>query len=172
MTGLTIDVAGVDERPVLDNMLQLYIHDFSELHAGTPRCDLSADGRYHADIPLGAWWQAPDHIPLLLRVDGKLAGFALLNAASHNGAPVDRNMAEFFVLRKYRRTGIGTAAAHAIFSRYPGRWEAAVMRTNTGARRFWEACISSHPALTRLDIADQSDFVWDGAILRFEIAAA
>jgi predicted acetyltransferase len=172
MTGLTIAVASIDERPVLDNMLQLYIHDFSELHAGTPRCDLAVDGRYHPDIPLGAWWQAPDHIPLLLRVDGKLAGFALLNATAHSGATVDRNMAEFFVVRKYRRAGIGTAAAHAIFSRYPGRWEAAVMRANTGARRFWEACITSHPALTHLDIAEQGDFVWDGAILRFEIAPA
>jgi predicted acetyltransferase len=170
--GLTTDIAGVDERPVLENMLQLYIHDFSELHANTPRCDLAADGRYHADIPLGAWWTSADHIPLLLRVDGKLAGFALLNAAAHSGAAVDRNMAEFFVVRKYRRAGIGTAAAHAIFSRYPGRWEAAVMRANTGARRFWEACITSHPMLTHIDIADHGDFAWDGAILRFEIAPA
>ena len=170
--GLTIDIAGAGEQTVLENMLQLYIHDFSELHAHTPRCDLAADGRYHADIPLGAWWQAADHIPLLLRVDGKLAGFALLNAAAHSGLAVDRNMAEFFVVRKYRRAGIGSAAAHAIFSRYPGRWEAAVMRANTGARRFWEACITSHPALTHIDIADHGDFAWDGAILRFEIATA
>ena len=170
--GLEIDVAGANEQPVLANLLQLYVHDFSELFTGTPRGDVSDDGRYVIDIPLERWWRDADHLPFLMRLHGKLAGFALLNATPHGGTPVDHNIAEFFVVRKYRRAGVGAAAAHALFSRYPGRWEAAVMRRNTGARAFWERCITSHPALTRIDIADSTHFSWNGTIFRFDIAPA
>jgi predicted acetyltransferase len=31
-------------------------------------------------------------------------------------------MAEFFVLPKYRRGGVGTDAARAVFARFPGEW--------------------------------------------------
>lgn len=168
--GLGIDSASPAERTVLENLVQLYIHDFSELFTGTPRGYLSDDGRYAVDIPLADWWQAPDHVPLLLRCHGRLAGFALLNAASHSGGAVDRNMSEFFVVRKYRRQGLSLAAAQAIFSRYPGRWEAAVMRKNTGARAFWQRAIPSHPGLAHIEIADRSHFSWDGTIFRFDIA--
>lgn len=167
MDGLSIDRATAAERPVLENLVQLYIHDFSELFAGTPRGDLSADGRYLVDIPLADWWHRPDHIPLLLRFHGKLAGFALLNGTSHSGTATDRNMAEFFVVRKYRRQGLGIATAQAIFSRYPGRWEAAVMRANTGARAFWHRAITTHPALARIDIAESNNARSNGTIFRF-----
>jgi len=166
---LAIDIATADERPILENLVQLYIHDFSELFAGTPRADLGADGRYPVDIPIGNWWLIVDHIPLLIRFHGKLAGFILLNATTHSGAAADRNIAEFFVVRKYRRLGLGRAAAQAVFSRYPGRWEAAVMRANTGARDFWQRTISTHPALTQFNAAERSHFTWAGTIFRFDI---
>ena len=170
--GLSLDIAGAHEQPVLANLVQLYIHDFSELFAGTPRGDLESDGRYRSDIPLANWWGTADHIPLLIRMHGKLAGFVLLNATTHSGAAADRNIAEFFVARKYRRQGVGRATAHALFSRYPGRWEAAVMRANSGARAFWQRTIESHPALGSLDAADRSHFTWDGTVFRFTIAPA
>lgn len=170
--GLTISIAAARERPVLENLVQLYIHDFSALFSGTPRGDLSDDGRYAIDIPLDRWWSEADHVPLLLRVDGRLAGFVLLNGASHGGAAVDRSIAEFFVVRKYRRSGIGTAAAGALFSRYPGHWEAAVMRRNDPALAFWTRCIGDHPALGRLVVADVASPAWDGTVFRFDIAPA
>ena len=30
--------------PVLEHLIQLYIHDFSEFFTGTPRCELGEDG--------------------------------------------------------------------------------------------------------------------------------
>jgi predicted acetyltransferase len=169
-SGLHIAIAAADERSVVDNLVQLYIHDFSELFAGTARGDLGNDGRYVVDIPVALWWQDTDRIPLLIRIDGKLAGFALVNAVAHSGETVDRNMAEFFIVRKYRRLGAGTAAAHAIFSRYPGRWEAAVMRANHGARDFWTHSIASHPGAHGMTAADCHDDRWNGTLFRFTIA--
>lgn len=165
-----IVAVGAEAQPVIENLLQLYIHDMSELFAGTPRCEIEADGRFHSSIDVGKWWRDEDHIALLVRVDGRLAGFALLNAAAHSGTPVDHNVAEFFIVRKHRRSGVGMAAAHAMFNRYPGRWEAAVMRANAGALAFWARCIAAHPgagAITREDCTDQR---WNGTLFGFNIA--
>ncbi len=169
IAAVSVDPATAAEQSVIANMVQLYIHDFSGLFAGTPRCDLDDDGLYRPDIPLADWWRLPDHLPLLLRVDGKLAGFALINGHGHGGVPVDRNVAEFFVVRKYRRTGVGGAAALAIFSRYQGQWEAAVMRANTGARAFWAATIAAHPGVTGIEVEDCHDDRWNGTLFRFAI---
>jgi predicted acetyltransferase len=167
---VAIDQAAASEASIIANLLQLYIHDFSELFAGSSRCDLDDDGLYRPDIPLADWWRLPGHVPLLLRVDGRLAGFALINAHGHSGAAVDRNVAEFFIVRKYRRTGIGTAAAQAIFTRYPGQWEAGVMRANTGAAQFWQRTIAGHPGVGAITSEDCRDDRWNGTIFRFAIA--
>jgi hypothetical protein len=60
---------------------------------------------------------------MLIRADGHIAGFALLNQWSALDRPLDRAVAEFFVVRKYRLACVGTRAAHRVFRRYPGRWE-------------------------------------------------
>lgn len=46
-----------------------------------------------------------------IRVGGALAGFALLNKASHCGRSVDYNMGEYFIVRTFRRDGIGAQVA-------------------------------------------------------------
>lgn len=50
---------------------------------------------------------------------------------------------EFFVLRKYRRHGVGQYAAQAILSAHPGRWEIKVIQENPAAFRFWQNIIKA-----------------------------
>ncbi len=161
-------VAGPGERATLDNLMQLYVHDFSEHWAGTSKGELASDGRFEP-YPLDAYWRDAGHVPLLLRLGGNLIGFALLNASSHSGLPVDRNMAEFFIVREYRRDGVGTVAATAIFSGYPGQWEAAVARKNVGALAFWRNVVRRHPRVEDVEETDHSSAAWNGPILRFKI---
>lgn len=165
---IDIALAQPDERSALANLMQLYIHDFSEHWSDTSMGDLQDDGRF-ADYPLDAYWREAGHIPLLLRRGGRLIGFALLNAASHSGRPVDRNMAEFFIARKHRRHGAGTTAAQMIFSRYPGLWEVAVARRNIGALAFWRNAIARHPNADAIEEADVTTSDWNGPIIRFRI---
>jgi predicted acetyltransferase len=40
-------------------------------------------------------------------------------------------MSEFFVLRKYRRQGIGRTAAVELFERFPGPWRVRLCRCTT-----------------------------------------
>jgi predicted acetyltransferase len=170
LTMPTVDVtpAGPDQRAALENLTQLYIHDFSEFWRGTADGELGPDGRF-SPYALDAYWRDEDRVPLVISVDGGLAGFALLNRVSHSGRAVDRNMAEFFVARKHRRGGVGTRAARLIFSRYPGRWETAVARKNLAALAFWRRVIEDHPSVSGVERLDLTSAQWNGPVFRFRI---
>jgi predicted acetyltransferase len=51
-------------------------------------------------------------------------------------------MAEFFILRAYRRRGIGTNVAHILWKRLSGQWEVRVMHSNVPAQLFWANAIA------------------------------
>lgn len=129
--------AGIAEKPTLSNLVQLYLYDFSPLDGS----DVDSAGRFSYPY-FDAYWSAPDYHPFLIRADGRLAGFALVNRYSRLHDPFDgRAIAEFFVMRKYRRAGVGRAAAAQLFDRFPGRWEVASSATNVPAQSFWRAAI-------------------------------
>lgn len=164
---LTLEIAAPQEREVISNLFQFYVHDFSEFWWDQPRGELEADGRF-APYPLDPWFgDDAAWIPLLLRADGHPAGFALLDTVSHSGRPVERNMAEFFIVRKHRHGGVGTWAARTLFERYPGVWEAAVVRRNVAALGFWRRAIEGHPLAEDVEEFDVDTDRWNGPILRF-----
>lgn len=133
MARIEVVPATPDQQPILANLLELYAHDFSEFHP----IQLDAEGRFgYPSLPL--YWREPNRYPFLVRVDGKLAGFVLVKRESHVW-----DMTEFFIARGYRRHGIGNAAAHQVWRRFPGRWEVRVMETNQSALPFWERAISA-----------------------------
>jgi len=139
---LMIDPAPIAERATLERLLQLYLHDFSAFAAPDgPHGDVEADGRF-AYPDLERYWLTSDHQALLMRAGGRLAGFALLNGWAPSGEPVDYAMAEFFVLRKYRRIGLGRTAARRIIAARPGRWEVGVAAYNAPALAFWRAALA------------------------------
>jgi predicted acetyltransferase len=172
MPNVEIHLASRAAEATIDNLMQLYIHDFSEFWTGTDDGELQDDGRFGSYRFLPDYWVDEDRVPLLVLAAGKLAGFALLNGVTHSGAPADRNMAEFFIARKHRRAGVGLAAAHAIFGRYPGLWEVAVARRNTGALAFWRRVVGSYALAGSIEEIDVASAVWDGAILRFRAPPA
>jgi predicted acetyltransferase len=170
MPDIEVRLAHREEQPALANLMQLYIHDFSEQWVGTRRGELQDDGRFF-NYPLDNYWDAADRVPLLIRRDGHLAGFALINSVPHSGRDADRNMAEFFIVRKHRRSGVGRIAAHEIFSRYAGLWEVAVARRNTPALAFWRRAIASHPGVREVEEFDMDAAAWNGSIIRLRSSA-
>jgi len=134
--------AAPEQAPILANLLELYAHDFSEFHA----IDLGADGRFgYRHLPL--YWREPDRHPFLIRVNGRLAGFVLVKRGSEiSGNETVWDIAEFFVIRGYRRRGIGSQVAHEVWRRLPGAWEVRVMQSNTSAYHFWARAISTFTA--------------------------
>lgn len=126
------------------NLLELYAHDFSEFID----LQLQPDGRF--GYPgLSRYWREDGCVPLLVRVDGQLAGCVLIAKGSRISAdPQVWDMAEFFIARGYRRRGLGAAVAHEIWRRFPGAWEVRVLEGNQRAQAFWEAAIDAFTSST------------------------
>ncbi len=161
---------GKTGRTAIANMLQLYIHDFSDFMPPERRGLLSEEGLF-VGYPLEPYFTEPDRLALMVRHGGRLAGFALLDQESHTGAPLDWNMGEFFIARAHRRGGTGTAAARIIFAACPGRWEAAVARRNLPALAFWRRAIEEWSGALDVQETDVISKAWNGLVLRFVAAA-
>jgi predicted acetyltransferase len=136
---IEVTPALAEQQPILANLLELYAHDFSELH----EIRIGADGKFGYDsLPL--YWSDPGRYPFLVWTDGKLAGLVLVKRGSQVSGNQDvMDIAEFFVLRPYRKQGIGTHVAHHIWRRFPGLREVRVMQSNVAACKFWSCAISS-----------------------------
>jgi predicted acetyltransferase len=154
------------QAPLIQNLMQLYTHDFSEFWGGTSRGELNAQGRFDA-YPLDEYWSLPNWTATLICSDRVLAGFCLVNDRTHSGLMAHRNMAEFFILRKHRGRGVSQIAAEIIFSRHPGSWEVAVARKNARAREFWRRTIPDSAKSSQFSELDLQDERWNGPIFRF-----
>ncbi len=166
--GLSVEHAEPHERALIEGLFQFYAYDFSEFEpAGSDGFDVNAEARFDPYPLLDQYWSDAACIPLLIRVGDKLAGFALINAFAHSGGTTDRSMAEFFILRKYRRGGVGAAAVAELLARYPGRWEIAVARRNTPAMAFWPRVVGSLACVRDLKTLQMDEALWRGPVLQF-----
>lgn len=139
---VSVDVSSARQReaPILENLLQLYLHDFSEFEDIRP----GDDGRY-AYPYLAHYWEDPARYPFLIRVDGDLAGFALLRLeADPMTGQQAMDVAEFFVLRHFRRQGVGAQAARRLWDLFPGQWHVRVLKSNESGYHFWEKTIGEY----------------------------
>ena len=142
--------------------MQLYSYDWSELGP----LDVGDDGRF-ADYALDGYWLEDWRHPFLLRVDGKLAGFALILGRSRlTGMAGVFDMAEFFVMRRYRRKGVGLAAATGAFDRFQGPWEIRQRPENVAATAFWRRVIGEYTG-GKYEEVYWKDPAWTGPVQRF-----
>ena len=151
--------ASTDDRPAISRMLELYQHDLSDIWDQ----DLDANGEYGYSVD--RYWQDSGCHPFVAVVGGRYAGFALVDGAVKVGAE-GHWMDQFFVLRKYRRQGIGATLATHVFARLPGMWEVGQMPRNAPARLFWRSVVSAYAqgAFTEHPLTGGG---WEGWVQRF-----
>jgi predicted acetyltransferase len=118
------------DKAVLARLLELYRYDMSDFRP----YELSPHGTYGYRY-LDAYFLNDDREACFIKVDGELAGFTMTRMLHDNV----RSVAEFFVVRRWRRTDVGTTVARQLFARHPGRWEVAVDDANTAGQAFWPA---------------------------------
>lgn len=155
--------AGPADQPVLLQLAEYYAYDFSDL------LDLDVDdsGRFGSGR-LGRHFADPVCHPFLIRVDGKLAGFAIHEGRSRlTGAARVNDVAEFFVMKKHRKRAVGARAAVALFDRFAGRWEVRQVPANVGATAFWRKVIGRHTGGAYTEVA-WDDERFRGVVQRFE----
>lgn len=138
---ITLEPARPSDAPVLANLFELYTYDLS---TAFPDVTLGPDGRYgYAKLP--AYFSEPERrFAYLIRQEGALAGFALATRGSPASDDPDvLDVAEFFVLRRYRGAGVGRAAANLLWRARPGRWTVRVYEGNADALPFWRRAIEA-----------------------------
>lgn len=143
LTHVEVAPATREQAPIIANLFELYAHDFSEFF----NIRIGPDGRFgYAPLPL--YWQEPHRYPFLIRADGELAGFVLVQQGSRiSGAVETWDVAEFFVLRGWRRRGVGLRAACQVWQRFAGPWEVRVQESNTKARLFWQRAVEEYTGM-------------------------
>jgi predicted acetyltransferase len=139
---VVLDVAALSDAGLLANLLELYLHDLSEAF---PLIELGADGRFGYD-QLSLYWSEPERrFPFLVRYDTRVIGFVLVTRGSPASDDPDvLDVAEFFVIRRHRRSGVGRRAAFLVWDRFPSRWIVRVSEGNTGALLFWAGVIAEY----------------------------
>jgi len=141
-SSVSIDLVRADERGLLANLLELYLHDMSEIYA---QVELGADGRFGYPRLDSYWTERALRFPFLIRSEGKVKGFALAQRGSPaSDDPEVFDVAEFFVLRSQRRSGVGELAARLLWERLPGSWIVRVAERNRGGLPFWTRVIESY----------------------------
>lgn len=157
---VSVTAAGPPEDAALTNLSEFWHYDFSEILGA----DVGEDGRFGSrgfDRPLAETER------FLIRVDGHLAGFACLQR--HEGAyRLDR----FFVMRKYRRRGIGELALRQLLGVRPGLWTLTVRPQNVAALGFWRRTL---PRLWEDVVEDDEREFEDGVRrirFRFRVASS
>jgi predicted acetyltransferase len=139
---VSLHVATERDAALLANLLELYVHDMSEVFPGV---EVGSDGRfgYHQ---LSHYWSEPERrFAFLIRCGGKLAGFILATRGSPvSDDPEVLDVAEFFVLRGLRRSGVGARAASLLWNCLPGCWTVRVSEKNSGAVPFWTRAIAQY----------------------------
>ncbi|WP_369202865.1 GNAT family N-acetyltransferase [Streptomyces sp. PU-14G] len=128
MPDVSIRLAHLADRPVVERLWLMFCHDMSGVDGRLPH----ADGTFRSDR-LHMAFSDPDWAPYLLTRGDRPAGFAFVRSLT---APT-RVLNSFFVVRGARRTGIGLRAVQEIAARHPGPWEVAFQDANTSAVRFW-----------------------------------
>lgn len=138
---VTLERATPAAAPLLSNLLELYMHDLSDIFP----IELGPEGRFGYDkLPL--YWSEPHgRHAFLIRCGAEIAGFALVTRGSPaTDDPSDLDVAEFFVLRSHRRAGVGRQAARALWDALPGHWVVRVSEANRAGLPFWRAAVRAY----------------------------
>jgi len=158
---IAIRAVAYEDKPVLRNLMQLYLYDMSEFDNE----DMSHHGLFEYKY-LDHYWIEKDRHAFYIEVEAHLAGFVLVNR--HSILVDDANtIAEFFVMKKYRLHGIGEYIAGYLFDLLPGEWEVRELSNNTVAQSFWRKVIVQY---TKSDYQEciLSDERWNGPIQTFQ----
>ena len=141
---MTIEITAVerDEKEILRNLLEKYDYELSQYGDG----DVNKLGLYGFDYFDNYWQDGAKRWAYFIKVDGKLAGFAMLVADYFylKDRQTDYLMNDFFVMYKYRGTGVGKYAANYLFDKFQGAWQLNTVNRNTGSVAFWKKVIGDY----------------------------
>ncbi|MCE5172503.1 GNAT family N-acetyltransferase [Paenibacillus profundus] len=124
------------DRKLIENLLQFYIYDFTEFTSAS----ILENGSYNTMPDLDSYWNNLNgNHPYLIKVNDEIAGFILTKEKEETRKY--NYLAHFFILRKFRRLGIGSKAAEHVLKIFKGEWELYQLENNIPAQKFWDRII-------------------------------
>lgn len=155
-----LEKATISQKSVLRNLLELYIYDFTEFEP----IDVDEHGLYGYKY-LDNYWTEENRYPFFIKVNGSYAGFVLIRKIDEDsfGNRV-YSVAEFFVMKKYRRLGVGKRAANIIFNTFKGTWKVGQIKNNIPAQYFWRKVISEYTKGNFKEVREEN---WNGPMQEF-----
>jgi len=151
-----------DQAPLIRNLYQFYSYESSDWEQE----DVEVDGRFYIhDEHLQRYWQDDGWGAYLVLADGFIAGFVLVERSELPGIDA-LELADLFILKKYRRQGIGQAVALQLLGG-EGDWLLRCYAQDAPAVAFCTAVLAnlSRPAqaITLTDEQDLLSFLVSGA---------
>ena len=140
---ISITTVSKAEKEILRNLLEKYLYEFSQYEDH----DVNDIGLYGYNY-LDHYWTEENRFAFFIRVEGKLAGFIMIN--NHSDIKIEAkietkySMAEFFVMHKYKRRGVGTFAVKYIFNQFKGKWQITYAQKNEPANTFWNKVVNDY----------------------------
>ena len=128
-----------EDREILSNLMEKYHYEFTQYE---PR-DVNKLGLYGYQY-LDFYWTDEKRWAYFIVVDGKLAGFVLVRNHPLEGTETDFVISEFFVMYKYRRSGVGRQAFFQVLDKHKGRWRICMHPENIASMRFWDSVINEY----------------------------
>jgi predicted acetyltransferase len=143
---IQLQAATREQANILGNLLQFYLYDFSVYFCDAPDGYVEKDGLFDPGFDLNRYFDQAGYWAYLARVEKQWAGFALISDRADQAPPgtPGRSVDEFFVMRCFRRKGIGRAMAFQIFDTYRGFWQIGAIEPNLPAQNFWRVAISAY----------------------------
>lgn len=136
---LELKAVKLEEKEILKNLLEKYDYEFSQYD----KRDVNPLGLYGYEY-LDHYWTDENRWAYFIVADNQLAGFVMINDYSEVKGEIDYSMAEFFVMYKYRRSGVGRYAALKTFERFRGKWHLILHPKNQASVNFWNRMITEH----------------------------
>ena len=164
LESIKIEKVDYENKQVLKNIYQYYLHDLSAYNDE----DIDGEGLYDVNF-LDLFWEKEGLSAFFIEINEQILGFILLQSGKY--APPsgeDYYVSEFFILKKYRRKGVGRKAVETLFGMFSGNYLLAQMPNNNPAIKFWK---SIYLQLT-LDYKENLEDSREGKLLfqRFEVA--
>ncbi len=151
---MLIEPVPAAKKEVFRRNFQVYLQEHSAFTGKQP-----VDGVF--EYPwFDLYWREPSlRWPFWARAGDDVAALAFVRLEEEDGC---YEMAEFFVVDRYRRQGLGGRFARDIILRFEGPWKVNQARAYAGATAFWRSVIGG--------IADYTErpLLRDGGIERLE----
>ncbi|NNA65998.1 MULTISPECIES: GNAT family N-acetyltransferase [Pseudomonas] len=143
MSDSTVELiqTGPEQAELIRNLYQFYAYESSDWEQE----DVELDGRFYIhEEHLARYWQDPQWSANLLLVDGYIAGFLLIERSELAGVNA-LELADLFILKRYRRKGIGRALATQVLSSGEADWLVRFYDQDEVSQAFWRSVLDNLP---------------------------